>query len=678
MSLTGKTNAQKIWNYLIAKGLTPAGTAGLMGNLYAESGFKATNLQNTYEKKLGYTDASYTKAVDDGSYTNFAKDAAGYGLAQWTYHTRKAALLAFAQAAGKSVGDLETQLDFLIKEMSEGYSGLLNTLKTTTSIQTASDLVLTQFERPADMGDTVKAKRAGYGQTYYNEFAGSSAAAEEERYTEAQFDITTPIKTAAQLAAKASLVAKNYKTLYVMGCFGAPMNAANKSRYCANHSYNKAADRTAMIQAASADTFGFDCVCLIKGLLWGWKGDTSKTYGGASYAANDVPDIGADSMIKVCSDVSTDFSNVEVGEAVWCEGHIGIYIGNGLAVECTPRWKNCVQITACNCDVTGYNRRNWTKHGKLPYVTYDENSTEKVEDTKSEDAAAPKELKVGDIVTFTGTKHYANSNAATGPACKPGKAKITAINAKGKHPYHLIRVSGGGSTVYGWVDTNDIEEAARVEATQPEAAAKKTSWEIGDEVDFTGTTHYASSNATRGVSCKPGKAKITAIYAKGKHPYHLIRVSGGGSTVYGWVDASTFGADEVEDAAEEPDPDDWDSIKYFKKSEFACKCGRYCDGYPAEVDMTMVKYADAIRARLGVPVSVNSGLRCKQHNANVGGVSNSQHLYGGAADLGCPAGKTVAQMVAAAEAVMGDTGGIGTYSWGIHIDSRKTKSRWNG
>lgn len=180
------------------------------------------------------------------------------------------------------------------------------------------------------------------------------------------------IKTAKELAAAAEAVAKNYKTLYVMGCFGAPMNEKNKARYTKNHSYNKQATRTAMIQAASADTFGFDCVCLIKGLLWGWSGDTSKTYGGAKYATNDVPDIGADSMINKCAEVSTDFSNIQVGEAVWCKGHIGIYIGNGLAVECTPSWANCVQITACNCTKAGYNRRTWTKHGKLPYVNYEE------------------------------------------------------------------------------------------------------------------------------------------------------------------------------------------------------------------------------------------------------------------------------------------------------------------
>ena len=64
----------------------------------------------------------------------------------------------------------------------------------------------------------------------------------------------------SELVAKVTDIAKHYKTLYVMGCFGAPMTAANKTRYTQNHSYNKAAARTAMIMAASDDTFGFDCV----------------------------------------------------------------------------------------------------------------------------------------------------------------------------------------------------------------------------------------------------------------------------------------------------------------------------------------------------------------------------------------------------------------------------------
>ena len=78
----------------------------------------------------------------------------------------------------------------------------------------------------------------------------------------------------------------------------------------------------------------------------------------------------ANTMINLCSEVSTDFSKIEVGEAVWTNGHIGVYIGNGLAVECTPAWKNRVQITACNCSKPGYNTRKWKKHGKLPYIDY--------------------------------------------------------------------------------------------------------------------------------------------------------------------------------------------------------------------------------------------------------------------------------------------------------------------
>lgn len=180
------------------------------------------------------------------------------------------------------------------------------------------------------------------------------------------------IKTGKELAAAAEAVARSRKTLYVMGCFGAPLTNANKTRYTQNHSYNRQSSRTAKIKAASADTFGFDCVGLIKGLLWGWSGAKSKTYGGAKYTANGVPDINADTMITRCASVSTSFSGIQPGEVVWTEGHIGIYIGNGLAVESTPSWADGVQITAVlNIgSKAGYNGRRWKKHGRLPYVTY--------------------------------------------------------------------------------------------------------------------------------------------------------------------------------------------------------------------------------------------------------------------------------------------------------------------
>ena len=78
----------------------------------------------------------------------------------------------------------------------------------------------------------------------------------------------------------------------------------------------------------------------------------------------------------------------------------------------------------------------------------------------------------------------------------------------------------------------------------------------------------------------------------------------------------------------------WDEIEYFDRSEFKCKCGgKYCNGYPAEPDERMVRIADQLRKNLGVPITIVSGLRCRTWNAIQGGVSNSQHMYGEAADI---------------------------------------------
>ena len=277
--------------------------------------------------------------------------------------------------------------------------------------------------------------------------------------------------TNKELVAKCIDIAKNYKTLYVMGCFGAPLTGGNVTLYCQNHEYNRAADRTRMIKAAanqSPPVFGFDCVCLIKGILWGWNGDASRTYGGAGYAVNGVPDIGADTMIAKCKNVSsTGWNKMEVGEAVWCSGHIGVYIGDGLAVECTPRWENNVQITAvANIGPkSGYNARQWTKHGKIPYITYEVGGAVSTgsQAVSGGSTATISGIKVGDEVDFTGTKHYTSSNANNGKSFKPGKAKVTQIASTGKHPYHLVKSTGSASTVYGWVDAADIAAGASVQ-----------------------------------------------------------------------------------------------------------------------------------------------------------------------------------------------------------------------
>ena len=124
----------------------------------------------------------------------------------------------------------------------------------------------------------------------------------------------------------------------------------------------------------------------------------------------------------------------------------------------------------------------------------------------------------------------------------------------------------------------------------------------------------------------------------------------------------------------------WDEIEYFTRAEFRCQCGgKYCNGYPAEPAEETVRMADEIRRRAGVPLNVNSGLRCQRHNAAVGGVANSLHRTGQAVDLSGPISPD--KLHAIAEAVqtemIPERGGLGLYSWGIHIDNGK-KSRWTG
>lgn len=323
--LRGSTNEEIIWNFLRDKGLSASGTAGLMGNLYAESALNPTNLQNSYERSLGYADRSYTAAVDSGAYKNFVHDQAGYGLAQWTYYTRKAALLQYAKSTGCSIGDLEMQLGYLFKELSTGYATLLGRLKSAKSVRDASDAVLTIYERPADMSERVRVQRASFGQKYYDKFSAAAPPAH---------DVTTAPEPVAALA-----------------------------------------------------------------------------------------------------------------------------------------------------------------------------------------------FQIGDIVNYSGSIHYASANAVSGISCTPGKAKVTAIYGKGKHPYHLIAENGGGGTVYGWVDADKV------------TAAVKTI-KAGMIVRFKGGPHYGTSSAAS-ASGHPaaGRAKVTRVLSGMGvlHPYHIIHTDGE-STVFGWVD----------------------------------------------------------------------------------------------------------------------------------------------
>lgn len=176
-----------------------------------------------------------------------------------------------------------------------------------------------------------------------------------------------------QLIEKLYNIKNNYKTIYAWGCFGGIMtDSMVESKAKQYPSMYTAARKAKTKQAGRAGAFGFDCVNLIKGILWGWNGNRNATWGGAVYASNGVPDINADAMIHRCIGTTSNFSNIQPGEAVWLPGHIGVYVGNGKVIECTPSWSDGVQETAClNIgSIAGLNGRRWKLHGKIPYINY--------------------------------------------------------------------------------------------------------------------------------------------------------------------------------------------------------------------------------------------------------------------------------------------------------------------
>lgn len=235
-----------------------------------------------------------------------------------------------------------------------------------------------------------------------------------------------------QLMAKAYEILRHYNTCYLYGGIGqivtqSVVNAKAK-QYPSFYTSARKANYTQYINS-SKRYWGFDCVNLYKSILWGWNGDESKSFGGAKYASNGVPDASADGLFSYCTNKSsTGWDNMMIGEALWMSGHFGLYVGNGKCIECSPRWNriglgtswgeewNGVMLTGvsnCSNCPTDIHTRKWTKHGKLPYIQYltknpfiDSSNTEQAGDTTG--------TLVGETFLANITAYYPDSSTLEG------------------------------------------------------------------------------------------------------------------------------------------------------------------------------------------------------------------------------------------------------------------------
>ena len=157
-NLSGSDNQQKAFNYFVSKGFTPQQSAGIIGNLIAESGVNPKRVQST--------------PTPEGDRDNITvNNKTGYGIAQWTSSGRQQGLVDLARSRGLQIeGDLALQLDFLLKEVDESYAGI----RLTPDLRASSDYFMTQFERPKDQSEAAKAKRASAGQQVLELYGGGA------------------------------------------------------------------------------------------------------------------------------------------------------------------------------------------------------------------------------------------------------------------------------------------------------------------------------------------------------------------------------------------------------------------------------------------------------------------------------------------------------------------------
>ena len=177
--------SKTIWNYLIKKGFSKAGVAGIIGNMDCESGLRPNNLQDTYNHSLGLSDEEYVRRVDNGTYSNFIRDQAGFGLAQWTWWQRKSNLLNFCKQKKQSIGDLITQLDFFEQELRQSFSGTYKKLITTDSVREASNAMLYNYEAPA-AASSKEEQRYQTSLKYYNKYAKGEIEVANNEYIKGQ------------------------------------------------------------------------------------------------------------------------------------------------------------------------------------------------------------------------------------------------------------------------------------------------------------------------------------------------------------------------------------------------------------------------------------------------------------------------------------------------------------
>lgn len=529
---------REMYYLLTGEGMTPEGACGLMGNIKGECGMNPENLQNSGNKKLDMTDEEYTAAVDSGEYTNFVRDSLGYGYAQWTYWSRKEGLLRKAKEYGCSIGDPTVQLEYMLQELA-GYKEVMAILKTARTVKEASDIVLMKYERPAAVCNyeknksaeneaalnEAKAAREQYGNEFLALFSGDRKE-EEISMTESQARQKIVNIAVAWYGRKES--DGSHRVIIDTYNGHEPLARGYKVKY--TDSWCATYVSAVAISAGWTDIIPTECGCGQMIQLFQSKG---------RWIENDayVP--------KAGDVIFYDWDDSGVGDNTGWPDHVGYVVsvsGNAIRVI-EGNCGNAVAYRDLQVNrqyIRGYGVPDYGKKANQAESqggtsgSTGSTGTGSGSGTGSGRSMCMTPQWVGEVTadvlnvrSWAGTEY---PNIESWPKLAKGNRVevCDSVNDKGGETWYYVRING---RIFGFVYSDYI---MRIVGGNSGSSRIK----VGNTVQYAGSTHYTSSyKSAAGKRCRPGRAKVTAINPEGAHPYHLVAVPGGGSTVYGWTDA---------------------------------------------------------------------------------------------------------------------------------------------
>lgn len=499
--------------------MTEDGACAMLGNLQEESGFKVNNLEDTANTRLNMTDEQYTQAVDNGTYSGFVHDGAGYGLFQVTWYMRKQYYLDFVRSRGKSIGDLDVQIDYMLWELKNMYPAVWKMLTSGSSLYDCTKELLYKWENPREKEENLK-RRYSYAQSWRNEFGKKV--------------VTT--KMTQQEAIQAVLNCARNEIGYHEKTSNSNLDSKSANSGSGNYTkYAKDLDAVTNFYNGAKNGYAW-CDIFVDWLFYKLFGaDTAM-----KMLCQPAKSAGAGCLYSAqyYKQAGRFFSQPQPGDQIFFSYAPGEYSHTGIVESVSGSTVNTIEgntsdqvarrsYPVSGSSIVGYGRPKWEFATGI-------SAPVSVPDTSPATQAPQSDsvLRVGSV----------------GSAVRDMQTKLQSLG------YNLGRYGAdgefGGDTLKavqqfqkdhglaadGEAGTQTL--AAIDKAIQAKSAPVKTEqkFEVGDMVQFKGTRCYQKVAGLTGSACKPGRALVIGVNETAKHPYRLCKINGYGSTVFGWVD----------------------------------------------------------------------------------------------------------------------------------------------